>query len=87
MKRPACSSRYRELNDFLDFFKKTYDTMAKEIGWVGWFPIGGIDENGKIKTIQYVRLYCTRRLSFNVMSAWVQPRLNMRRTNSTSQDA
>ena len=28
--------------------------MANEVGWVGWFPVGGIDEHGKIMAIQCV---------------------------------
>ena len=30
--------------------------MANEVGWVGWFSVGGIDEHGKIVAIQYVSL-------------------------------
>ena len=30
--------------------------MASEVGWVGWFPVGGVDEHGKIVVIQYVSL-------------------------------
>ena len=42
----------RKLADFLPFFKKTYEAMASEVGWVGWFPIGGIDERGNIVAVQ-----------------------------------
>ena len=28
--------------------------MANDVGWVGWFIVGGIDEHGRIKAIQCV---------------------------------
>ena len=43
---------HRKLAEFLPFFKKTYEAMAMEVGWVGWFPIRGIDERGNIVAIQ-----------------------------------
>ena len=30
--------------------------MVNEVGWVGWFSVGSIDEHGKIMAIQYVSL-------------------------------
>ncbi|KAI1785590.1 hypothetical protein LXA43DRAFT_1100058 [Ganoderma leucocontextum] len=40
-----------KLGRFLPFFKKTYETMAEETGWVGWFLVGGIDEHSSIVAI------------------------------------
>ncbi|KAI1785020.1 hypothetical protein LXA43DRAFT_1100757 [Ganoderma leucocontextum] len=51
VKETSPQDRNAKLAEFLPFFKKTYEAMANEVGWVGWFPVGGIDEHGKIVAI------------------------------------
>nr|VWO99984.1 Protein SEY1 (EC [Ganoderma boninense] len=50
-KEPDLKDRNAQLATYLPLFKKTYEAMANDVGWVGWFVVGGIDEHGKIKAI------------------------------------
>lgn len=40
---------YSKLKDLWPLFKKLCDAIADQTGWVGWFPIGGLDENGLVR--------------------------------------
>ena len=46
--------RIRKLALCLSRFKDSYKALADEVGWVGWFPVGGVDEHGQIKSLQCV---------------------------------
>ncbi|KAJ2994582.1 hypothetical protein NUW54_g7527 [Trametes sanguinea] len=55
----GCRSRLRtpghfhplKVKEFPQWFGEVCDTIGLEIGWIGWFPVGGLDENGEIKAI------------------------------------
>ncbi|OSC96185.1 hypothetical protein PYCCODRAFT_1472828 [Trametes coccinea BRFM310] len=51
--RSAAPSLPREekVKAFPQWFGEICNTIGIEIGWIGWFPIGGLDENGEIKAI------------------------------------
>ncbi|KAJ3005967.1 hypothetical protein NUW54_g4112 [Trametes sanguinea] len=51
--RSATPSQPREMKvkEFPQWFGEVCNTIGLEIGWIGWFPIGGLDENGEIKAI------------------------------------
>ncbi|KAI9062145.1 hypothetical protein FKP32DRAFT_1677483 [Trametes sanguinea] len=51
--RSAAPSQPREekVKAFPPWFGELCNTIGHEIGWIGWFPIGGLDENGEIKAI------------------------------------
>ncbi|KAJ2984405.1 hypothetical protein NUW54_g10526 [Trametes sanguinea] len=51
--RSATPSQPREekVKEFPQWFGEVCNTIGVEIGWIGWFPIGGLDENGEIKAI------------------------------------
>ncbi|KAI0323241.1 hypothetical protein GY45DRAFT_1341568 [Cubamyces sp. BRFM 1775] len=47
----SCTSREEKAEAFPKWIGDICTQIGTEIGWIGWFPVGGVDEHGQIKAI------------------------------------
>ena len=53
-----CSRTSRKFQALYPEFKHACEFFAEATGWVGWFPVGGLNAEGQIKIERYVCERC-----------------------------